>query len=303
MSAPSTLRGMLLMVASTVFVVFLHAAVRHVSAHLPPAETAFFRTFFALLLLGPWFLKVGLAPFRTRRIGLHLWRSLMNVAAMITLHEALAIPGTKLSAINAISFTSPLFASVAAVFVLGEAMRARRALALVVGFAGMLVIFRPGIEAVDVGGLWALGSAVGWALVLILTKILARTEASVTIVAYMALFLTAMNFVPAFLVWVPPTPADLGWLAMVGACQVAGQMCIAQSLKEAEATAVMPLDFGRLVWATLVGYLLFAEVPDPWTWIGGTVIFASATYITVREARADGGRARPADAGEARRRS
>ena len=216
---------------------------------------------------------------------------------MITLHKGLGMAG--LAVVNAVYFTSPLFASLGAIVLLRERVRSRRIAALIIGFVGTLIIIRPGFEGFSPGALWVVVAAMFWAWVVILTRILGRTESSVTIVAYMTLFLTPMALGPALTVWVTPTTTEFGWLALVGACQIGTQMCHAQALKLAEATAVMPLDFGRLIWASLLGYLLFAEVPDVWTWIGGTVIFASSIHIAYREAwNREAGAARPTGRGD-----
>jgi drug/metabolite transporter (DMT)-like permease len=95
--------------------------------------------------------------------------------------------------------------------------------------------------------------------------------------------MTVMSFPPALFVWQWPTPSQFGWLVFIAVTGTIGQLMLAQALKEAEATSIMPVDFCRLIWAAVTGYLAFGEVPDIFTWAGGVMIFASATYIALHE--------------------
>jgi drug/metabolite transporter (DMT)-like permease len=123
-----------------------------------------------------------------------------------------------------------------------------------------------------------------WAIALMLIKMLTRTESSVTITMYASLWLTAICALPAFYVWVWPTPIDYLWLLLIGCLGTIGQTTMNQSLKLANASAVLPVEFTKLIWAALLGFMLFAEIPDIFTWIGAILIFTSTTYIGIREA-------------------
>ena len=275
------LRGMGCMLLSTLAFVCMHVSVRHVSEGLHPFEIAFFRNLFSFVPLLPWIYRDGLAVFRTDRIGLHGLRSVMNILAMLAFFTALTI--TPLVQITALSFTAPLFATVFAVLILRETIRARRIAALVIGFVGTLVILRPGLIAIDLGSALVLASAIIWAGTVMVIKVLARTESSVTITAYMALFMTPLALAPAALVWVWPDLTQLMWLLLIGIFGSVGQLLVAQALRDADTTVVMPLDFLKLIWAAALGYLVFAEIPVVWTWVGGLMIAGSASYIAYRE--------------------
>lgn len=273
------------MVASTIAFASMHAGVRYVSIelHLHPFEIAFFRNFFGLLVLTPWFVRQGLAPLYTQRFGLHMSRALINVVAMLLFFMGLAL--TPLAQVQALGFTAPLFATLLAIIFLGEKVFAWRWSALIVGFIGALIIIRPGIKTIDVGSLLVLSSAAIWACAIIIIKMLSRTDSAVTITAYMVLLMTPLSLVPALFFWQWPNGEQLVWLVFVGVSGTLAQMGMAQSFRMAEATAVLPLDFMKLIWGALIGYMLFKEVPDAGIWIGGITIFAAATFIAYRESQ------------------
>ena len=199
-----------------------------------------------------------------------------------------------LAEVTALSFSAPLFATVLAVLIMGERVRIRRISALLVGFAGVMIILRPGLEVVSTGALFILGSSMVWAVAMTIIKSLTRTESAVTATLYAAVFMAPLTLIPALFVWTNPTFEQLLWLIGVGAFGTVGHIAFAQAFKVAEMSAVLPLDFLRLVWASAFGFLVFAETPGVATWIGGLVIFASASYIAFREARLNRQRARAA---------
>lgn len=285
---PPSLLGIGLMTGATVAFAAMHGGVRYLSLDLGlhPFEIAFFRNLFGMLALAPWFLRQGVRPLRTRRFGLHTWRALINVAAMLLFFMGLSL--TPIAKVQALAFTAPLFASLLAVVFLGERMGLPRWTALIVGFAGALIIIRPGTASMDLGSLLVLASAATWSLAIIVIKTLSRTDSSVTITAYMVLLMTPMSLLAAVFVWQWPDPWQLTWLVFVGVSGTLAQLAMAQSLHLADTTTVMPLDFMKLIWGAIIGYLLFSEVPDAGIWIGGGVILAAATYIAIRESRRKG---------------
>ena len=279
---PPTAQGMALMVLTTLCFTAMQTLVRVMGEVLPPFEVAFFRNLFGLLALAPIFLRYGLAPLRTRRLPLHALRGAVQAGGMLAFFTGVTM--IPLAEVTALSFSAPLFGSLLAVLLLGEVIRVRRISALALGFAGVLLVLRPGFEEMSAGALLIVVSSLTWGMAITLIKLLSRTESSVTQTVYMSLFLTPITFVPALFVWEWPEPEHYLWFAGIGALGSLGHIAFAQAVKLADSTAVLPLDFLRLIWASLVGFLLFAEVPDAWSWLGGAVIFASATYIAFREA-------------------
>jgi len=275
------LRGIILMCVSTVAFSIMHGLVRFVSEVLPPFQIAFFRNIFGLAFLLPLLMRSRFAVLRTKKIGLHALRGVINIVAMLMFFTALSI--SPLAKVTALSFTAPIFMGILAVLVLGERFRIYRWLAILCGFVGMLIILRPGIVAIDTGALLATCAAALWAVAMVLIKIMSRTESSLTIVAYMGIFLGIFSIIPALWVWQPFGFQTLGWLVLIGLFGTAAQMSLSQSLKETDPTALMPFDFLKLIWTTLIGAWFFAEIPDIYTWIGAAVIFSSGLFIAFRE--------------------
>ena len=280
---PPVLRGIAFMLAATLFFASMQASIRGLSEDVHPFVMVFFRNIFGLLVFVPFFARQGLALFRTRRIGLLAFRSVLSVGAMLLFFSGLAL--TPLAKVVAIDFTGPLFGTLLAFLILGERIRMRRITALVVGFTGTMVIVRPGVVALDVGALLVLASTVFWGLAIIVIKVLSRTDSSATITLYMALIAIPITFVVALFVWQTPTWPQLGWLVAIGVLGNLGHLAVNQAFRETDVTAVLPFDFTRLLWATLLGYAFFGEVPHLTTWIGAVMIFSAVVYITYRESR------------------
>ncbi|MDP7651067.1 MAG: EamA family transporter [Rhodospirillales bacterium] len=278
---PSTLRGMAFMLLSALMLTGVNALIREMSSELHPFEIAFFRNLFGFIVLLPVFWRRGLQPLRTGRLGLHAVRGIVHTTSSLMFFYALSI--TPLAKATALKFSAPLFGTLLALMILGEALRARRITALVIGFAGTWVILRPGIADVDLGSLLVLGSAAIFATAMVIIKVLSRTESSLTITLYMGVFLSPLTLIAALPYWQMPSLEQLLWFAFMGAIGSIGQMCLAQAFKEADATAVFPFDFTKLLWAAVIGYFLFGEIPDAWTWLGGTMIFSAVAYIAYRE--------------------
>ena len=280
-SRPSNVRGILLMLAATVLFTIMGASARYVSDRIHPFEVVFFRNAFGFVLLLPLVLSYGLRHFRTQRFGLHVARAGGHVAEMTIYFVGLVmIPYAQ---VQALTFTTPLFTALLAVLILREQIHARRIAALAIGFLGAMIVIRPGIAAVDTGSVLILLSALGWAGVILIVKQLTRTDSSVTITAWMVVLMSPMSLVPALFVWEWPTPAEWGWLAAVGIAGTLGQLLVTQAFRVADTMAVMPFDFTKLIWASLLGFLVFDEIPSMFTWIGGVIIFGGALYVALRE--------------------
>ena len=278
------MRGIVLMCLSTVAFSIMHGLVRFVSEVLPPFQIAFFRNIFGLAFLLPLLMRSRFAVLRTRQIGLHALRGVINMAAMLMFFTALSI--SPIAKVTALGFTAPIFMAILAVIVLGERFRIYRWSAIFLGFAGMLIILRPGLVVIDTGALLVIGSAVLWAVAMLIIKIQSRTESSLTIVAYMGIFLGVFSIAPALWVWQPFELQTLGLMVLIGLFGSIAQMAISESLKETDPTALMPFDFLKLIWTAMIGAWFFAEIPDIYTWIGATVIFSSGLFIAFRERRA-----------------
>jgi len=280
-SQTPVMRGIVLMCLSTIAFSIMHGLVRFVSEVLPPFQIAFFRNIFGLAFLLPLLMRSRFAILRTKQIGLHALRGVINMAAMLMFFTALAI--SPIAKVTALGFTAPIFMAILAVLVLGERFRIYRWSAIFLGFVGMLIILRPGLVAIDTGALLVIGSAALWAVAMIIIKIQSRTESSLTIVAYMGIFLGVFSIAPAVWVWQPFGLQTLGFMVLIGLFGSIAQMAFSESLKETDSTALMPFDFLKLIWTAMIGVWFFSEIPDIYTWIGATVIFLSGLFIAIRE--------------------
>lgn len=258
--------------------------VRHVAdSGMHPWEVAFFRNFFSLLVMAPWILKAGIAGLRTARLPLYTLRAFVGMVSMLCWFWSVAL--LPITEATALGFTAPFFTTILAALVLGEVVRLRRWAAVMVGFIGTLVILRPGGSDLPAfGAAVALGAACTQAGSTIMIKTLSRTESPNAIVAYMTIYLTPMSLVPALFVWTTPSWEQLGWLFLVGFVGTGAHLCFTRALKAADASAIVPIDFARLVFVAIIGMVFFSQIPSVWTWIGAAVIFASGLYVIRREA-------------------
>lgn len=279
----ATVRGAVLMTGSGISFALMMVLVRHVSASVHPFETAFFRNLFGLVFMMPWLLHSGLGALATRRLGMHMVRAVFGLSAMLCLFMALTL--MPLAEATALTFAAPLFTTIGAALVLKERVRVRRWTATLAGFVGVVIILRPGAEIVTPAAVVALGAAIFMASAFLSVKSLARTEHPEAIVIYFGLLVTPISLVPALLVWTPPTLELLLWFLLIGLAATAGQLLLTKAFAAAEASAVMPFDFSRLVFVSIFAAVLFEEMPDVTTYVGAAIIMASAVYITHRESR------------------
>ena len=249
---------------------------------LHPFQVAFFRNLFALAFILPWVLRSGFGALKTRRLGAYTWRAVTGLSAMLLWFLALSM--MPMAEAVSLSFTAPLFATIGAALFLGEIVRARRWSATALGFIGVLVIVRPGLEALSLPALLVLASALGAAVSMLIVKSLARTEPSAAMVAYMGIFLTPMSLVPALFVWQTPDLPTLGIMVGIAALATVAHLCFTHSMHLADASAVIPLDYLRLPLVALLGWALFGEIMDVWSWLGAAIIIGATLYIARREA-------------------
>lgn len=275
--------GALLMVFASACWAGMAGLIRYISLELHPFEVAFFRTFFAVVLMLPWLIRAGRRAIPPRRdwpvFGL---RAAIHLVAMLSWFMALTL--MPLAEAVALFFTAPFFATILAVIFLSEVVRLRRWVAVVVGFAGAMVVLRPGIEEITLGALLVLTCAVFSAGSRISVRFLTERSDANAIVAIHFILLTPLVLVPALFVWQWPSWDALLWLGALAGLGTAGHIALTRAYTIAEASHLAPFDFIQLLVAAALGYVLFAEVPDRWTWIGSALIAGSAIYIARREA-------------------
>jgi drug/metabolite transporter (DMT)-like permease len=276
-------RGIGWTVVSGLLFVGVTATVRHVGSDVNPVQAAFIRYAFGILLMAPFFLRHGLPSFNGRHIRLNAFRGLVHgIGVMLWFFAMTQIP---IADVTAIGFTSPIFVTIGAALLLGEKFRLRRLVAIVIAFFGMLIIIRPGLVEVEIGAIAQLIAAPLFAVSMLIAKMLSKDSPPQDVVAYMSIFVTLTLLPPAIYFWQTPTWTQVAWLLCTSVFATAGHVALTKAYQLADITVTQSISFLQLVWAAMLGYLLFAETPDVWTIVGGGVIVASATYIAHREAR------------------
>ncbi len=248
-------------------------------------ETLFYRNLFALPLLFGWVvLGPGVASLQTARPGAHVSRGAVGLLGMTLWFTAYRL--LPLAEATTIGFTVPMFATIAAVLVLRERVGVHRWGAVAVGFIGILIIAKPGAVAVPVlGALAGLGSAVMTSVVSILIRQLSRTEQATTIAFWFAAFGAGVTVVFMPFAARGHDAATWGILLILGFSGAAGQLALTASLRFAAVSTVVAMDYSSLIWATLLGWLLFAQWPSSATWFGAPLVIGSGLYIAWREHR------------------
>ncbi|MGI9335893.1 MAG: DMT family transporter, partial [Gammaproteobacteria bacterium] len=239
-------------------------------------ELVLLRSALALVLLTPAFVRAGPRVFMTRRLGTHFVRSCAGMGALVSFF--LALTHLDLALATALGFTRALFVIVLAVLLLGEIVRWRRSLATMVGFAGVVVCVNPGAGTFDPWTLSALTFALFGAGVTVFVKRLTSTEAPLAIVFWTYIIMGSLAAAPAVLTWRTPTFTELAIVLLMSLASAAGQTAMVHGLRAGEATAVTPFEYSRLIYAALLGYFMFGEMPDRSTWIGAAIIVASTLY-------------------------
>lgn len=246
---------------------------RELAGELNTFQILFFRSLVGVVVIGLIAWRAGVEAVRPHSFGVHLVRNSAHFVGQLGWFYGIAF--LPLADVFAIEFTTPVWTAVLAVFLLGEGMTKSRAMAIGLGFLGILIILRPGLEIVNFAALAVLIGAVGYATSHTLTKRLTRDNAALGILFYMVLLQLPMGLVPSLFDWVwPSTPSAWFWVFVVGTSALGAHYCMARALALADATVVVPMDFLRLPLIALVGFAFYAEAVDIWLFLGAGVILA-----------------------------
>ncbi|HZH43047.1 MAG TPA: DMT family transporter [Lysobacter sp.] len=271
------------MLGSTLFFALMAVAIRLASQTLHTFEIAFFRNFFGVVAALPLLLRHGPELLRTTQLPRYVIRCVVGIASMFC--GFWAIGHLPLAQAVSLSYSTPLFVTIAAVWWLGEQVRARRWAAVMIGFVGVLVIVRPGMEGFSAGTLVAIAAAVLSAIVSIQIKQLSRTEPADRIVLWTTLLWVPLSLGPALFVWEWPRGVTWLWVAAAGLLGTSGHMLWTRAIKLGDVSALTPISFMQLPVVALCGFLLFGEKVDGWTALGAAIILGSNAYIAHREAQ------------------
>ena len=283
LALPPNLRGILWVGLSGVLFSVLNVFTLIPAQHLNSFVMAFLRYLFGTMFLIPYVLAVG--PRRalsTNRLPLHVGRGAIHACGMMLWFVGL--PLTTLASITALGFTGPIFVTIGAALFLGEDVRLRRWIAVMVGFAGAMIIVRPGVGDIGVGAICVLISTPIFSASNLISKALARTESANKIVLWQNITIVLFAAPIGLYFWETPSWTDVLWFLAAGLCGTLGHLSQQSGYQLADITLLQPIGFLSLLWNALLGYFLFAQQPDIWTFAGAAVIFSSAMYISHREA-------------------
>ena len=285
-SAPVATDRIRLGIGSYLAAIFLFAIVDTTAKWLgrtyEPVQIVFLRQLFELIPVSVFVWRSGgLAALQTRRPFAHVLRGSLMFAS--TLLFLMALRSMPLAEVVAIGFTGPLFITALSGPLLGEAVGVRRWAAVVVGFVGALIMVRPGTDAFRPEALLALSGAFTFALAMLLTRRLARTESSVALVTSTAVIVGLVSLPFAILAWQAPSIGDLGVFALVGIAGGIAAYLQVIAYRNAPAAVVAPFYYSSLIWATAFGWMLWRESPEPAVWIGAAIVAGAGVYITRRE--------------------
>ena len=274
--------GIFWMVFTGLMFVAVTAVVKHVGDDVPAAQAAFLRYVLGLVFLLPMIRPILAAQLTGRQKKLFWARGVVHTLAVILWFFAMArIPIAEVTAMN---YLSPVYVSLGAALFLGERLPPRRLAAVIMALVGAMIILRPGAKEIELGHVAMLATAVFFAAGYLIAKQLSGEVSAAVVVGMLSITVTVGLAPFAWAVWVTPTLAQLGWLFLVACFATAGHYAMILAFAAAPLTVTQPVTFLQLVWAVLLGAVVFGEAVDGWVIFGGAVIMASVSFITWREA-------------------
>ncbi len=275
-------RGIALILASTVFLGMSDVTSKYLSATLPSIEIAWIRFLVFVVIMLPAIVPGSpLFALRTGLPGLQVIRGTALLSASLFFIAGLRF--LPIAEASATSFVSPLIVTALSIFFLGESVGIRRWLATAVGLVGVLIVLRPGSSAFHPAAFFPLVSALSWALTLVMTRMISGKEPVLTTVTYSAIVGLCILSALVPLVWVAPSWHDIFFGIFIGVASTTGQWIVVLAFRYADASVLAPFSYAQLLWVSLLGFLIFGEVPDVWTVTGAVFIVASGLYTAHRE--------------------
>ena len=265
----------------TVMLSFLKIAQEDVNVYV----AGFFRFFLGLVIILPYIIKNKDAVLRTTHLKKHILRAILGLPAMLLYFSALVL--LPIEKLTAISFVVPLIVTILAVFFLGEKIYIYRTLALILGFSGMLVIIRPGFVEISIGVYMVLFSALLWSINIIITKKISKDDSAITILAYQSIFMSLLSFFIVLFFWEMPSLKTFIYLILAAMCGTVLHLALNHAFKLVDVSMTQPYSFLNLVFASIIGYFVFNEIPDLYTWVGALIIFVGVLIISYREMKLD----------------
>ena len=243
--------------------------------------TGFLRFFFGFLIIIPYILKTKFKVFNTSNLKIHILRSALNLPAMLLGFAALAI--LPLEKITAIHFVVPLLVTILAVIFLKEKIYLYRSLALIIGFLGVLIILRPGIVDISIGIYMALTSSLIWSVVIILTKKVSKDDSAITILSHQYLYMSLFSLPLVIYFWDQPNLKTIIFILCAAMSGTILHIALNHAYKLVDVSMTQPYSFLGLIVSSVIGYFVFSDKPDLYTWLGASVIFCGVILISYRE--------------------
>jgi len=278
---PPVIRAALWMSGALLSFSAMAIAGRQLSAELTTFQILFFRSLGGLAVLAAVLQRSGWAQVRTQVFGTHLLRNVAHFGGQYAWFYGVAL--IPLAEVFAIEFTVPIWTAILATIFLGERMNTLRALAVALGFAGVLVIVRPGAETMSLPALVVLGGAFCFAIAHVFMKRLAGSDSALTIPFYMTVIQLPIALLPSLAHWVWPSPRLWPWVGVVAVAAVSAHYCLARAFRLADATVVVPMDFLRLPLIAVVGLIFYGETLTAWVFVGALIIFV-ASWLNLKSA-------------------
>ena len=270
------------MIFSGLFATSMHCLIRFATEENHPFEVAFFRTIFVLIIFLPVVAKNGINSLKPNNIKLQTYRALVGSVAMLCMFYGLSI--TELAKATALMFTVPIFATILAIIFLKEIVGIRRWSAMFVGFIGALIVLRPDVQ-LGLGPLLILFGSLLWSSSVLMAKKLTETDNTMTITFWQAAGLIPATFILATQVWEWPTMNQLFMFLLIAIAGTMTHWFLNEALKRAEISALLPLDYLRLIWSVSLGFIFFDELPHAGLWFGAALILGASTYIGIRQSK------------------
>ncbi|MBM3503452.1 MAG: DMT family transporter [Alphaproteobacteria bacterium] len=270
------------MVGALMLFTLLGVASRELSYTIGVFQIMFFRYVFGFAITAPIVLRRGLAGARTGNLKVQLLRNVSSFVGSIGWFYGISV--LPLTLVFAIEFTAPMFVALMAVWWLGERLTTRRIAAIVLGFVGVLVILRPGVEAITPAVIACLLGAIGIAGSHIGAKKLSAIDSPLVVVFYMNFIQMPMSAIPALVFWKPVGWYEVFWGLVIGASAVVGHFCLTRAFQRADATVVVPMDFLRVPLIAVIAWAVYAEAIDLWVLLGAAIIFGG-NYLAMRSER------------------
>ncbi|MDB5608935.1 MAG: multidrug transporter permease [Bradyrhizobium sp.] len=275
-------RGIALILASTVFLGTSDVTSKYLSTTLPSIEIAWIRFLVFALVMFPAMLPGSpLYALQTKRPGLQIVRGIALLGSSLFFISGLRF--LPMAEASATSFVSPLFVTALSIVFLGESVGLRRWLATAVGLIGVLIVLRPGSSAFHPAAFFPIVSALAWACTLIMTRMMSGTEHATTTMTYASIVGLGILSALVPFVWVQPSWHDIFFGVVVGVASTAGQWIVVLAFRYADASVLAPFSYTQLLWVSILGFIVFGEVPDVWTITGAVFIVASGLYTAHRE--------------------